>query len=150
MSFLIGLRFLTYFELSKLPPRKREPWFVLWSFSLLTLCIVFTYYRALHGNSCHNWSGTPNWSLVILNILGKLPQWVCKASGLTLSFYETLANLQNMASMIVFWSYCFRSCSSELTELAPLLIPIGCTLVFFSGLNDFIATVFTVTVFTVY
>ena len=150
MPFLIGLRFLTYFEFSKLPPRKREPWFVLWSFSLLTLCIVFTYYRALHENSCHNWSGTPNWSLVILNILGKLPQWLCKASGLTLSFYETLANLQNMASMIVFWSYCFRSCSLELTELAPLLIPVGCTLVFFSGLNDFIATVFTVTVFTVY
>lgn len=66
------------------------------------LRIVFTYYRALHGNSYHNWSGTPNCFLVILNILGKLQQWVCKTSGITLAFYETLANLQNMASMIVF------------------------------------------------
>ena len=148
MPFLIGLRFLTYFGLSKLPPRKREPWFVLWSFSLLTLRIVFTYYRALHGNSCHNWSGTPNCFLVILNILGKLQQWVCKASGITLAFYETLANLQNMASMIVFWKYCFISCSSEPTS-SPANTREMYTC-FFSGLNDFIATVFTVTVFTVY
>ena len=67
LSLLNWIGALTLSLLLKLPPRKLEPWFVLWNFFLLRLfCISI---NLTYGDACHVWAGAPG---CYLELLGKV------------------------------------------------------------------------------
>ena len=68
---------------------------------------------------CHVWAGAPN---CYLELLDKLQKWICRAVVPSLAAsLEPLAHRQNVASVTLFYRYYFGRCSSELTQLLPLL-----------------------------
>ena len=61
--------------------------------------------------------GTPSCSLELLD---KLEKWICRAVGsLLAASLELLAHCQDVASLNLFYRYCFGRCSSELAKLVP-------------------------------
>ena len=67
---------------------------------------------------CHFWIGTPS---CYLELLDKLQKRICRTVGLSLAaFLEPLAYRWNVASLSLFYTYCFGKCSSEPAQLVPL------------------------------
>ena len=107
---------LTSSLLLKLPPRKLEPWFILWSFFLLRLhCIPINLPYA------HAWNivVTPGlvqlvapWNCYIRCKIGYAELWV---PSLTASLIP-LAQRRNVASLSLSYRYKFGRCSSELAD----------------------------------
>ena len=67
---------------------------------------------------CHVCAGTPS---CFLELLDKQQKQICRTVGPSLAAsLEPLANCQDVASLSLFYRYCFGRLSSELTELVPL------------------------------
>ena len=66
----------------------------------------------------HVWAGAPSY---YLELLDKLQKWICRAAGPSLAAsLEPLAHRRNVASLSLFYRYCFGRCSSELAQPDPL------------------------------
>ena len=106
--------------LSKLTPRKLEPWMVLWIsspgvalyFYKSTKCLFMEY-------CCHIRTGAPSY---YLEFLDKLEKQISRSvsPSLTMSL-EPLAHCWNVASLSLFYRYYFGRCLSELAKQVPLL-----------------------------
>ena len=111
---------LTLSPLLKLPPRKLEPWFVLWCFFLLKLLCIS---RSLPYSQTWNtvvmvWAGAPS---CYLKLLDQLQKWIWKTVVPSLAAsLEPLNHCQNIASLSLFYRHYFGRCSSELAQLVPL------------------------------
>ena len=67
---------------------------------------------------CHIWSGA---FTCYLELLEKLQKRICRTVGPSLAAsLEPLAHHQNVASLSLFYRYCFGRYSSELPQLVPL------------------------------
>ena len=67
---------------------------------------------------CHVWAGAPS---CYLELLDKLQKQICRTVGPSLAAsLEPLAHRRNIASLSLFYRYCFGRCSSELAQLVPL------------------------------
>ena len=67
---------------------------------------------------CHVWAGAPS---CYLELLDKLQKRICRIVGPSLAAsLEPLAHRRNVASLSLFYRYCFGRCSSELAQLVPL------------------------------
>ena len=67
---------------------------------------------------CHACAGAPS---CYLELLDKLQKWIFRIVGPSLAVsLEPLTHSQNVASLSLFFSYCFGRCSSELDQLLPL------------------------------
>ena len=105
--------------LPKLPPRKLEPWFVLWIFFLLRLLCISINLPYGHGWNycCHVWAGA---SRCYLELLDKLQKWICKTVGPSLAAsLEPLTHRRNVASLSLFYRCYYVRCSSELAQVVP-------------------------------
>ena len=113
LSLLNWIQGLTLSLLLKLPPRKLEPWFVLWRFFLLRfLCISKIYLHPCMEYCCHTWVGAPSCYLELLN---KLQKRICRfASPLLATSLEPLAHCWNVAGFSLFYRYYFGRRSSKL------------------------------------
>ena len=68
---------------------------------------------------CHVWAGAPS---CYLELLHKLQKPICRIVGPSFAAsLELLAHRWNVASLSLFYRYYFGRCSSELTQLVPLL-----------------------------
>ena len=66
---------------------------------------------------CHIWAGA---SSCYLELLDKLQKRICRIAGPSLAAsLEPLAPCRNVASLSLFYSYYFGSCSLELAQLVP-------------------------------
>ena len=120
LSLLNWIGALKLSLLSKLTPRKLEPWMVQWIpspgvalyFYKSTKCLFMEYY-------CHIRTGAPSY---YLELLDKLEKQICRSvsPSLTTSL-EPLAHFWNVASLSLFYRYYFDRCLSELAKLFPLL-----------------------------
>ena len=69
---------------------------------------------------CHVWAGTPS---CYLELLDKLQKQICRTVSPSLAVSpEPSAHCYNVASLSLFYRYYFGWCSSELTQVVPLLI----------------------------
>ena len=139
-----GLFFIWVLTLSlllKLSPRKLGPWFVQWSFFLLSLLCISV-------NLPYNlaWNTTFMSGLMLLaatwEFWDKVQKWVCRIVGLSLAAsFEPLARCRNVASLTLFCRYYFRRYSSELAELVPLPYSRGWSTRHSHRLHDFSVTI---------
>ena len=68
--------------------------------------------------SYHVWAGA---SSCYLELLDKLQKQICRTVGSSLAAsLEPLAHCRNVASLSLFYRYCFGRCSSELAQLVAL------------------------------
>ena len=66
---------------------------------------------------CHVWAGAHS---CYLKLLDKLQRQICMTVGPSLAgFLEPLAHHRNVASLTLFYWYCFGRCSLELAQLVP-------------------------------
>ena len=66
---------------------------------------------------CHVWAGAHS---CYLKLLGKLQRQICVTVGPSLAgSLEPLAHHRNVASLTLFYRYCFGRCSLELAQLVP-------------------------------
>ena len=108
--------------LLKLPPRKLEPWFILWSFFFLKLLCISINLPCIECHAmkycCCAWANAPS---CYLELLDKLQKWICRTVGPSLAaFLEPLANRRTVASLSLFYRYYFGRCSPERAQLVPL------------------------------
>ena len=135
---------LTLFLLLKLPPRKLEPWFVLWSFFLLRLlCISIklptTTIRPCMEYCWNVWAGVPSRYLTLLD---KLQKWLCRNAGASLAAsLEPFAHRLNVASLSLFRTYYLGRSSSELAQLVPFPYSRGRSTRYSDRLQDFSVTI---------
>ena len=67
---------------------------------------------------CHVWAGAPS---CYLKLLDKLRKRICRTVGpFLVASLEPLAHRRNVASLTLFYWFCFGRCSSELAQLVPL------------------------------
>ena len=107
---------LTLSLLLKLPPINLEAWFVLSPEvaqylykSIIQPCMEYC---------CRVWAGAPK---CFLELLDKLQKQISRTVGPSLATsFEPLAYPPNVASIVLFCSYYFDRCLSELTQLVPL------------------------------
>ena len=67
---------------------------------------------------CHTWAGAPN---CYLDILDKLQKWICRTGSPSFAAsLEALSHHLNVASLSLFYRYCFGRCLFELADLVPL------------------------------
>ena len=124
LSLLNWIGALTLFPLRKLPPRKLETWFILWSSFLL-----------LHGILLSYLAGFPS---CYLELLDKLQKRICRTVGPSLAVsLEPLAHCRNIASLSLCYRYYFGRCSSEPAELVPLPYYRGRSTRYSDRLHDF-------------
>ena len=125
LSLLNWIGVLTLSLLLKLPPRKSEPLFVLWSFFLLRLAL-YLYKSTIQPcmEYCfHVWAVDSSYYLKLLDKLQKL---ICRTVGPSLAAsLEPLGHRRNVASSGLFYWYYFGRCSSELAKLFPLIVEGG-------------------------
>ena len=85
--------------------------------------VLYLYKSAIHPSMeycCHVWAGAPN---CYLELLDKLQKRICRTVGPSLAAsLEPLAHRQNVASLSLFYRYCFGRCSSELAQLVSLFL----------------------------
>ena len=126
--------------LLKLPPRKLEPWFVLWSFFLqVALYLYKSIIQPCMEYCCYVWDGAPS---CYLELLDKLQKWICRTVGSSLAAsLEPLAHCWNVASLSLFYRYYFGRCSSELAQLVPLPYSRGRSTYYPDRLHDFSVTI---------
>ena len=83
----------------------------------------------------HVWAGSPS---CYLELLDKLQKRICRTVGPSLAAsLEPLAHHRNVASLSLFHRYYFCRCSSELTQLVPLLFSRGRFTRYSDRLHDF-------------
>ena len=125
--------------LLKLPPRKLEPWLILWSFFLLRLlCLYQSTIWQFMEYWCQVWAGAPS---CCLELLDKLQKQICRTVSPSLaSSLEPLAHCWNVASLSLFYRYYFGRSSSELTQLVPLSYSPGRSTHYSDKLHDFSVT----------
>ena len=88
---------------------------------------------------CHVWAGAPS---CYLELLDKLQKRICRTVDPSLAAsLESLAHHRNVASLSLFYRYCFRRCSSELAELVPLPYCRGRSTHYSDRLHDFSVTI---------
>ena len=114
LSLLNWIGALTLSLLLKVPPRKLEPWFVLWSFFLLRLLCISR--NLTYG---HVWN-----TVVMSRLVLVVATWNCWISywnryvGLLVLHLLPLFNpwliTKNVAGLSLFYIYYFGRCSSEL------------------------------------
>ena len=122
---------LTLSLLLKLPPRKLEPWFVLWSFFLLRLLCISINLPYAHV-----------WNTVVTSGLLSRQKRICRTVGPSFAAWlEPLAHRQNVASLNLFYRYYFGRCSSELAQLVPLPFSRGRSTRYSDRLHYFSATI---------
>ena len=81
---------------------------------------------------CHVWASAAS---CYLELLDKLQKWICRTVGPSLAAsLEPLAHYQNVASLILFYSYYFGRCSSELAQLVHF--PYSFSLSYSTGYSD--------------
>ena len=77
--------------------------------STLRLCMEY---------SCHVWAGAASW---YLELLDKLQKRICRTVGPSLAVcLAPLDHRGNVASLSLFYRYCFGRCFSEMAQLVPL------------------------------
>ena len=88
---------------------------------------------------CQDWAGAPS---CYLQLLDKLQKQICRtvSPSLTTSL-ELLDDHWNVASLSFFYRYYFGRCSSELTQLVPLLFSLGRSTCYSDRLHDFSVTI---------
>ena len=103
----------TLSPLLKLPPRKLEPWFVLWRFFLFRLLCI-----SINLPYHHAWNTVIMSGLVLL-----IATWNCWTSykATLAASLEALAHRWIVASLSLFYRYYFDRCSSELAQ--QVLLP---------------------------
>ena len=85
---------------------------------------------------CHVWAGAPS---CYLELLDKLQKRICRTVGPSLAAsLEPLAHRRNVASLSLFYRYCFGRCSSE---LVPLPYSRGRSTHYSDRLHDFSVTI---------
>ena len=88
---------------------------------------------------CLVWAGAPS---CYLELLDKLQKRICRAVGPSLgAFLEPLAHHRKVASLSLLYRYYFGRCSSELTQLLPLLFSRGRSTCYSDRLHDFSVTI---------
>ena len=88
---------------------------------------------------CHAWANAPS---CFLELLDKLQKWTCRTVGPSLATsLEPLARHRNVASVSLFYSYCFGRRSSELAQLVSLPISQGRSTSYSDKLHDFSVTI---------
>ena len=126
-----------------------EPWFVLWSFSLLKLfCIPI---NLLYG---HAWNTVVMFGLTLQvatcncyisyknGPTGPTKRTSKRTVGPSLAAsLESLTHRRNIASLSLFYRYNFGRCSSELVLLAPILYFQGRFSRYSDRLHDFSVTI---------
>ena len=142
LSLLNWIGALTLSLLLKRPPRKLEPWFVLWSFFLLRLLCI-----SINLPYDHVWNTVVMSGLVLL-----VATWNCWISyrngyiGLLVLHLLPLLNpwetaSRNVASLSLFYRYYFGRCSSELAQLVPIPYSRGRSIRYSDRLHDFSVTI---------
>ena len=121
---------LTLSLLLKLPPRKLEPWFVLWTFLLLRLLCISI-----------NLSHSQVWNTVVISGLMLLVApynfWIRYKNG-----YARLLVLHLLPlSLSLFYRYYFSRYSSKLAQLVPLSYSGGRSTRYSDTLCDFFVTI---------
>ena len=87
---------------------------------------------------CRVWAGAPS---CYLELLEKLQKRICRTVGLSIAAsLEPLAHSQNIASLSLFYRYCFGR-YSELAELVPLPYSRGTSTLYSDRLHDFSVTI---------
>ena len=87
----------------------------------------------------HVWTGAPS---CYLDMLSKLQKRVCKTATLTLgASLKPLGHRKNVGSQIIFYTYYFGRCLSELTKLVPLPYSSGRFTRCFDRLRDYLSLV---------
>ena len=115
-SLLNWFEVLTLSLLLKVPPRKVEPWFILWSFFLLRL--LKSTKRPCIEYCCHVWADVPSCHMKLLD---KLQKRKSRTVGSYLAgSFEPLAHRRSVASLRLFCKYYFGWCSSGLAQLVSL------------------------------
>ena len=112
LSLLNWIGALSYSLFLKLPPRKLEPWFILWSLFLLRLLCtsINLTIRPCMEYCCHVRAGAPS---CYFELLDKLQKRISRTAVPSLA-------ASHVANLSLFYRYFFDSCSSELAELVPL------------------------------
>ena len=88
---------------------------------------------------CHVWAGSPS---SYLELLDKLQKRICRTIGPSLAAsFEPLAHRRNVASLSLFYRYCFGRCSSELAQLLPIPFSRGRSTRYSDRLHDFSVTI---------
>ena len=88
---------------------------------------------------CHVWAGAPSCYLKLLHTLQKQ---ICRIVGPSLdASLEPLAHRWNVATLSLFYRCFFGRCSSELTQLVPLLFSPGRSTHYSDRLHDFSVTI---------
>ena len=88
---------------------------------------------------CRVWAGAPK---CFLELLDKLQKQISRTVGPSLATsFEPLAYPPNVASIVLFCSYYFDRCLSELTQLVPLFFSGGRSTHYFDRLCDFSVTI---------
>ena len=101
-------------SIAKLPSRKLEPWFTLWSFFLLRLiCIPINITQPCIEYCCHVWAGAPSCCLEFLN-------WCFNCWSFTCCLTWTLGSSSKFSLLKCFLRYYIVRCSFELDQLVSL------------------------------
>ena len=88
---------------------------------------------------CHVLAGASSFYLELLDKLQKrICRTVCPSLATSL---EPLAHRQNVASLSLFYRYCFGKCSSELAQMVPLTFSRGRLTRYSDRLYDFSVTI---------
>ena len=112
LSLLKWIGVLTLYLLGELPPRKLEPWFVLWSFFLLRFICI-----SINLPYSHEWNtvvmvGAPS---CYFEWLDKLQKQIYRTVDPSLvTSLEPLGCCQTVANFSLFFRCYFGGCSSEL------------------------------------
>ena len=139
LSLLNWTGVLTLSLLLKLPLRKLEPWFVLWSFFLRRLLCI-----SINLPYDHVWN-----TVVTSGLVPLVATWNCRQVAKTnmqdcfpslAASLEPLAHRGNVASRSLFYRYYFGRCSSELAQLVPLPFSRGRSTRYSYRLHDFTVT----------
>ena len=142
LSLLNGIGVLTLSLLLKLPPRKLEPWFVLWSFFLLRL---LCFYINLPYDRVWNTVAMSGLVLLVLELLDKLEKRICRTGDPSLAAsLEPFAH-RNLASLSLFFRHYFGRSSSELAQLVPLPYFRWRSICYSDRLHDFLSLFLDVT-----
>ena len=121
LSLLNWIGGITLSLLPKLPPRKLELWFVLWSLFLQRLLCISINLAYGHARNTVVTSGMVPLTSCYLELLDKLQKWICRIVGLSLAvFLEPLAHCHNVATLGLFYRHYFGRYSSEVAQLVPL------------------------------
>ena len=105
----------------------------------VALCLNKSTMRPFMEYCCHVWAGAPS---CCLELLDKLQKRICRTVGPSLAvFFEPLAHSRNVASLSLFYRYDFGRCSSELSQLVPLLYSRGRSTRYYDILHGFSATI---------